>query len=84
MLKSGNKNKHKQNALSGFKLMSRDRLSHIHYKIHMLMFPQVVTFDCKKYLQQLMISESLKGVNREGGGGSSASGRTSIFDVSND
>ena len=47
--------------------MSRDRLSHIHYKMHMLMFPQVVTFECKQYLQQLMISESLMGVYHEGG-----------------
>ena len=48
--------------------MSRDRLSHIHYEIHVLMFPQVVTFDCKQYLQQLMISEYLMGVYRDGGG----------------
>ena len=47
--------------------MSRDRLSHIHYEIHMLMFLQVVTFDCKQYLQQLMISESLMGVYHEWG-----------------
>ena len=47
--------------------MSRDRLSHIHYEMHMLMFPEVVTFDCKQYLQQLMISESLMGVYHEGG-----------------
>ena len=67
MLKSGNKNKQKQNSLSGFKLMSRDRLSHIHYEMHMLMFHQVVTFDCKRYLQKLMISESLMGVYHEGG-----------------
>ena len=80
MLKSGNKNKQKQNSLSGFKLMSRDRLSHIHYEMHMLIFPQVVTFDCKQYLHQLMISESLM----EGGGGVAASGRTLIFDVSHD
>ena len=65
--KSGNKNKQKQNSLSGFKLMSRDRLLHIHYEMHMLMFPQVVTFDCKQYLQQLMILESLMRVYHEGG-----------------
>ena len=63
----GNKSKQKQNALFRFKLMSRDRLSHIHYEMHILMFPQVVTFDCKHFLQQLMISESLMGVNHEGG-----------------
>ena len=70
MLKSANKNKHKQNALSGVKLLSRDRLSNIHYEIHVLMFPQVhvVTFDCKLYLHQLMISEYLMGVYRDGGG----------------
>ena len=83
MLKSGNKNKQKQNSLSGFKLVLRDRLSHIHYEMHMLMFPQVVTFDCKQYLQQLMISEYLMGVYHEGGG-VAASGRTLIFDDSQD
>ena len=84
VLKSANKNKHKRNALSWVKLMSRDRLSHIYYEIHVLMFPQVVTFDCKEYLQQLKISESLMEVYRNGGRGSSASGRTSIFYVSHD
>ena len=59
--------------------MSRDRLSHIHYEMHMLMFPQVVTFDCKQYLQPLMISESLTGVYHER---VAASGRTLIIDVS--
>ena len=57
LYESGNKNK--QKLFSGFKLMSRDRLSHIHYEMHILMFPQVVTFDCKQYLQQLMFSESI-------------------------
>ena len=61
------KKKKKKNSLSGFKLMSRDRLSHIQYEMHMRMFPQVVTFDCKQYLQQLMISESLMGVYHEKG-----------------
>ena len=61
--------------------MSRDRLSHIHYEMHMHMFPKVVTFDCKQYLQKLMIAESLMGVYHEGG---SRSGRTLIFDVSHD
>ena len=68
MLKSGNKNKQKQNSLSGLKFMSRDSLSNIHYEMHMLLFPKVVTFDCKQYLQQLMILESLMGVNHEGDG----------------
>ena len=47
--------------------MSCDRLSHIHYKMHKLMFPQVFTIDCKQHLQQLMISVSLMGVYHEGG-----------------
>ena len=64
--------------------MSRDRLSHIHYEMHMLIFSQVVSFDCKQYLQQLMISESLMGVHRERGEGVDASGRTLVFDVSHD
>ena len=66
--------------------MSRDRLSHIHYEMHMIMFPQVLTLNCKQYLQHLMISESLMGVYHEvgGGGGVAASGRTLIFDVSHD
>ena len=49
--------------------MSRDRLSHINYEIHVAMFPQVATRDSKKYLQQLMIPESVMGVYRKGGGG---------------
>ena len=47
--------------------MPRDRLSHIYYKIHMRMFPQVATLDCKQYLQQLMIPESVMGVYRKRG-----------------
>ena len=81
VLKSGI-NKRNQNALSWFKLMSRDRLSHIYYEIHVPMFPKVATRDCKQYLQQLMIPESLMGVNRKGG--STGSGKSSIFDVSHD
>ena len=83
VLKSGIKIKPNQNALSGFKLMPRDRLSHIYYKIHVCMFPQIDTRDCKQYLQQLMIPESVMGVYRKGGGGST-SGKSSIFDVSHD
>ena len=49
--------------------MPRDRLSHIYYKIHVCMFPQVATRDPKQYLQQLMIPESVMGVYRKGGGG---------------
>ena len=48
--------------------MPRDRLSHIYYKIHVCMFPQVATRDSKQYLQQLMIPESVMGVYRKGGG----------------
>ena len=65
--KSGIKIKPNQNALSGFKLMPRDRLSHIYYKIHVCMFPQVATRDSKQNLQQLMIPESVMGVYRNGG-----------------
>ena len=46
--------------------MLRDRLSHIYYKIHVCMFPQVATRDSKQYLQQLMIPESVMGVHRKG------------------
>ena len=46
--------------------MVRDRLSHIYYKIFVRMFPQVATRDCKQYLQQLMIPESVMGVYRKG------------------
>ena len=67
MLKSGIEIKSEQIELSGFKLMSRDRLSHIYYELHVRMFPQVATRDCKQYLQQLMIQESLMGVYRKGG-----------------
>ena len=48
--------------------MLRDRLSHIYYKIHVCMFPQVATRDSKQYLQQLVIPESVLGVYRKGGG----------------
>ena len=47
--------------------MPRDRLLHIYYKIHVCMFPQVAILDSKQYLQQLMISESVMGVYRQGG-----------------
>ena len=67
MQKSGIKIKPNQNALSGFKLLSRDRLSQIYYKIHVCMFPQVATQDSKQYLQQLMIPESVMEVYRKGG-----------------
>ena len=69
MLKSGITIKPNQNALSGFKLMPRNRPSHIYYKIHVCMFPQVATRDSKQYLQQLMIPESVMGVYRKAGGG---------------
>ena len=38
--------------------MSRDRLSHIYYKIHVCMFTQA-TRDSEQYLQQQMIPESV-------------------------
>ena len=63
--------------------MSSDRLSHIYYKIHACMFPQVATRDSKQYLQQLMIQESVMRVYRKGGG-STTSDKSSIFDVSQD
>ena len=47
--------------------MLRNRLSHVYYEIHVRMFPQVATRDCKRYLQQLMIPESLMGVYHKGG-----------------
>ena len=46
--------------------MSRDRVSHIHYEIHMRMLPQVATRNCKQYLEQLMIPEYLMGVYLKG------------------
>ena len=64
--------------------MSCDGMSHIYYEIHVCMFPQVATRGSKQYLQQLMIPESLMGVYRKGGGGSSTSDKSSIFDVSQD
>ena len=66
--------------------MPHDRLSHIYYKIHVCIFPQVATRDFKQYLQQLMIPESVMRVYRKvgGGGGSTTSGKSSIFDVSHD
>ena len=74
-----------QNALSGFKLMPRDRLSHIYYTIHVCVFPQVAaTLGSKQCLQQLMIPESVMGVYRKGGGGSTTSDKSLIFDVSQD
>ena len=71
--------------------MPRDRPSHIYYKIHVCMFPQVATREYKHYLQQLMMPESVMGVypirggGGVGGGGASAtSDKSSIFDVSQD
>ena len=84
MQKSGIKIKPNHNASSGFKLMPRDRLLHIYYKILVCMFPQVATRDSKQYLQQLMIPESVMGVYRKGGGCSTSSDNSSIFDVSQD
>ena len=42
------------------------------------------TRDSKQYLQQLMIPESVMGVYRTGGGCSTTSDKSSIFDVSQD
>ena len=85
VLKSGITIKPDQNAFSGFKLMPRDKLSHIYYKIHVCVSPQVATSDSKQYLQQLMIPESVMGVYHKGGGGvSPTSDKSSIFDVSED
>ena len=84
MLKSGIKTNPNQNALSGFKLMPRDRLSHIYYKIYVCMFPQIASLDSKQYFQQLMIPESVMGVYCKGGGGCTTSDKSSIFDVSQD
>ena len=64
---------------SGFKLMPHDRLSHIYNKIHVRMFSKLATRDCKQYLQQLMIPESAMGVYHKGG--STSSGKSSLFDV---
>ena len=64
--------------------MLRDRLSHIYYKIYVCMFPQVASRDSKQYLQQLMIPESVMGVYRKGGGESTSSDKSSIFDASQD
>ena len=61
-----------------------DRLSHIYYKIHVCIFPQVATRDSKQYLQQLMIPESVMGVCRKWGGGSTTSDKSSTFDVNQD
>ena len=63
--------------------MSRDRPSHINYDLHVAMFPQVATRDSKQYLQQLMIPESVMGVYRKGGGGTT-SDKSAICDVSQD
>ena len=64
--------------------MPHDRLSHIYYKIYVCMFRQVATRDSKLYSQKLMIPESVMGVYRKGGGGSTTSDESSIFDVSQD
>ena len=84
VLKSGIKIIPNQNALFGAKLMPRDRLSYICYKMQVYIFPQVATRDSKQYLQELMIPESVMGVYHKGGGGSTTSDQSSIFDVFQD
>ena len=82
MLKLGIKINPKQNALSGFKLFSRDSGSHIPYKTHMIMFPQAITCDCKQYFETTNYSRiSHRSLPQRN---SNANGRTSIFDVSHD
>ena len=49
VLQLGIKMNLKQNALHGFKLLPHDSGSHITYEIHMSMFPQATTRNCKKY-----------------------------------
>ena len=51
VLKFGIKVNPKQNALSGFKLLSRDSGSHIPYEMHVRMFPQATSRDFKQYFE---------------------------------
>ena len=44
----------KQIHLAGFKLLSRDSGSHIAFEIHVHMFPQAPSRNCKQYLKQLI------------------------------
>ena len=61
MLKLGIKINPKLNALSGFKLLSRDSGSQIPYKIHMRMFPQATTRDREQYFETAIYSKTSHG-----------------------
>ena len=61
MLKLGLKINPKQNALSGFKLLSRGSWSHIPFEIHMHMFPRAPTRDCKQYFETANYSRTSHG-----------------------
>ena len=72
----------KQNALSGFKLLSRDSGSRVPYEIHVRMLLST-TRDCKQYFKQL-ITQNITWEFTKTGGGVNANGRFCIFGVSND
>ena len=67
-----------QTASSAFKVMSRDRVSDITFKIHMFMLPWDPTPGFMQYLGHLKFLEYLLGVEY---GGRNADDRRSIFDI---
>ena len=70
--------------LSGFKLLSSDSVPHTctPYEIHMLIFPQATTRDCRPYFETANYSRLSHWSLPQRG--SNANGRTSIVDVSHD
>ena len=68
-----------QTVSSAFKVMSRDRVSDITFKIHMFMLSWDTTLGFMQYLGHLKFLEYLLGVEYEGG--RNADGQRSIFDV---
>ena len=80
MIKIGQYNYIKQMASSEFKVMSRDRMSNIPFKMHMFMLSWDPTFGFMQCLDHLKFLEYLLGVEHEGV--RNADGRRPIFDVS--
>ena len=69
----------KQTTSSAFKVLSRDRVSSIPFKMQMLMLSWDPSLGFMQYLEHLKFLEYLLGVEYKGG--RNGDGRRSIFDV---
>ena len=79
MIKIGQYNCIKQTASFAFKVMPRDSVSNIPFKLHMFMLSWDLTLGFMQYLEHLKLLDYLLGDEHEGG--RSADGRIYIFDV---